>query len=269
MFLLQSRTTERTREKRDLPIAAIAASMIVSIADAQEAPVRAEIVARLPQSVGNIAITPDNQVIFSHHPFFSPDIRVAKLTSPTTFEPFPNADWNTPRKGTDQYLDNVLGLRSDENGIVWIIDMGFRTGITPKLVGWNTRTDKLERVYYMPEPVTRPGSQPQDIVIDQKNRKFYIADEDIGPGGDGSHAAIVIIDMDRGARGACLTATGRRSPKTCRSRSTATISPCRARTASRRLSRSAATASPWMSGPNGFTSRRSAAGRFTGSGSPI
>ena len=113
-----------------LPIAAMAAGMLVSVASAQEGPIRAEIVARLPQSVGNIAITPDNQIIFSHHPFFSPDVRVAKLTSSTTFQPFPNADWNTPRKGTDHYLDNVLGLRSDENGIVWIIDMGFRTKIT-------------------------------------------------------------------------------------------------------------------------------------------
>src|SRR5258708_16006366 len=182
-------------KRKILPIAAMA-SVLVSVASAQEAPVRAEIVARLPQSVGNIAITPDNQIIFSHHPFFSPDVRAAKLTSSTTFQPFPNADWNTPRQGTDHYLDNVLGLRSDENGIVWIIDMGFRTKITPKLVGWNTRTDRLERIYYMPEPITRGGSQPQDIVIDQKNRKFYIADEDIGPGGDGSHAAIIIIDID-------------------------------------------------------------------------
>ena len=160
--------------------------------------VTAEIFARLPQSVGNIAFTPDNQVIFSHHPFYSPDVRVAKLTSATTFEPFPNAEWNTPQKGSDQYLDNVLGLRSDENGVVWMIDMGFRTHITPKLVGWNTHANRLERIYYMPEPVTRSGSQPQDIVIDHKNRKFYIADEDIGPGGDGSKAAIIVIDMNTG-----------------------------------------------------------------------
>jgi hypothetical protein len=170
----------------------------VAAEDPNMQPIQPEIVARLPFSVGNIAFTPDNQIIFSHHPFYAPDIRVAKLTSPTTFEPFPNAEWNTPRKGTDHYLDNVLGLRSDENGVVWMIDMGFRTHITPKLVGWNTRTNKLERIYYMPEPVTRSGSQPQDLVIDQKHRKFYIADEDIGPGGDGSQSAIIIIDMDSG-----------------------------------------------------------------------
>jgi sugar lactone lactonase YvrE len=175
-----------------------AAAMVATTAHAENGGSKAEVFARLPQSVGNIAFTPDNQLIFSHHPFYSPDVRVARLTSATTFEPFPNAEWNTPRKGTDQYLDNVLGLRSDESGVVWIIDMGFRTQITPKLVGWNTRTNKLERVYYMPEPVTVKGSQPQDIVIDQKNRKFYIADENIGPGGDGSHAAIIVIDMDTG-----------------------------------------------------------------------
>ena len=65
------------------PIATLAACMSLSVVSAQEAPVRAEIVARLRQSVGKI--TPDNQIIFSHHPFFSPDVRVAKLTSPTAF----------------------------------------------------------------------------------------------------------------------------------------------------------------------------------------
>ena len=185
--------------RRNLICASIAAAFLGGAAQAEDRGGKAEIFARLPQSVGNIAFTPDNQLIFSHHPFYEPDLRVARLTSPTTFEPFPNAEWNAPRKGTDQYLDNVLGLRSDESGIVWIIDMGFRTRITPKLVGWNTRTNKLERIYYMPEPVTVAGSQPQDIVIDQKHRKFYIADENIGPGGDGSHAAIIVIDMDTGA----------------------------------------------------------------------
>lgn len=185
---------------KSIQLASVIASLaFCDLASAAEiAQSKPEIVARLPQSVGNIAFTPDNQLIFSHHPFFSPDVRVAKLTSPTTFEPFPNADWNTPRKDSDHFLDNVLGLRSDEDGVVWIIDMGFRTGITPKLVGWNTRTNSLERIYYMPKPATRDGSQPQDIVIDRKRGKFYIADEDIGPGGNGSKAAIIVVDMKSG-----------------------------------------------------------------------
>lgn len=184
-----------------LPLLALAFFPAAAMtADAQPVmpAIQPEIVARLPQSVGNIAFTPDNQIIFSNHPFYNPDIRVERLTSPTTYEPFPNKEWNTPRKGADDYLDNVLGLRSDEDGVVWMIDMGFRTHITPKLVGWNTRANRLERIYYMPEPLTRPGSQPQDLVIDRKHRKFYLADEDIGPGGDGSQAALIVIDMDTG-----------------------------------------------------------------------
>jgi hypothetical protein len=44
-------------KRKILPIAAMAAGMLVSVAPAQQGPIRAEIVARLPQSVGNIAIT--------------------------------------------------------------------------------------------------------------------------------------------------------------------------------------------------------------------
>jgi hypothetical protein len=83
--------------------------------------VTAELFASLPQSVGNITFTPDNRVIYSHHPFFAPEIKVAELNPDRkSFKPFPNAAWNTSRPGTDQYLDSVLGLRGDEAGIAMI-----------------------------------------------------------------------------------------------------------------------------------------------------
>ncbi len=70
----------------------------------------------------------------------------------------------------------------------------------------------------MPEPVTVKGSQPQDIVIDQKHRKFYVADENIGPGGDGSHAAIIVIEYGYGCPpDACWRAIDPLSRKMCRS----------------------------------------------------
>jgi Major royal jelly protein len=160
----------------------------------------AELFASLPQSVGNITFTPDNRVIYSHHPFFSPEIRVAELNPDRkSFKPFPNSAWNTPQPGTDQYLDSVLGLRGDENGIVWMLDMGQRTPLTPKIVGWDTKADRLYRIYYLPAPASLPESQHNDFVVDTKNRKFYIADEGIGPGGDGTKAALVVVDMDTGS----------------------------------------------------------------------
>ncbi|MGE7472943.1 L-dopachrome tautomerase-related protein [Bosea sp. NPDC003192] len=184
--------------------AALVASVLaaVQLAHAQQPaePVKAEVFAELPQAVGNITFTPDKRVIFSHHPFFAPDIRVAELNPDRkSFKPFPDASWNTPRPGTDRYLDSVLGLRGDENGIVWLMDMGQRTPLTPKLVGWDAKRNRLHRIYYIPAPASLPESQHNDFVVDLKNRKFYIADEGIGPSGDGSKAALVIVDMETGA----------------------------------------------------------------------
>jgi hypothetical protein len=162
--------------------------------------IEAEIFAELPESVGNITFTPDNRMIYSHHPFFGHNIRVAELNADRrSYKPFPSAEWNTQRPGTDRYLDSVLGLRGDENGVVWMMDMGHRTPLTPKIVGWDTKANKLARIYYIPAPASLPESQHNDFVVDLKNRKFYIADEGIGPGGDGSKAALVVVDMDSGA----------------------------------------------------------------------
>lgn len=167
----------------------------------KEVPERAEmeIFAELPEAVGNVTFTGNGRVIFSHHPFFGHNVRVAELGDDRrSYRPFPNEEWNRPRGGTDQYLDSVLGLRADENGVVWILDMGHRTPLTPKIVGWDTTTDRLARIYYIPAPASLPVSQHNDFVVDLKNRKFYIADEGIGSGGDGTRAALVVVDMETG-----------------------------------------------------------------------
>ncbi|GAB5463305.1 L-dopachrome tautomerase-related protein [Hoeflea alexandrii] len=165
----------------------------------QNWPIEAEIFAELPEAVGNVTFTPKSDVIFSHHPFFEPNIRVAKLNEARNGStPWPNLEWNTPKADSDQYLDSVLGLRGDGNGVIWMLDMGTRGGLTPKLVGWNSNTDSLERIYYIPAPTSLPESQHNDFTIDEKHGMIIIADEGIGPGGDGSKAALVTIDMKTG-----------------------------------------------------------------------
>ena len=161
--------------------------------------VKHEVFATVDQSVGNIAFTQQGDLVYSHHPFFNPAYRVVKYDAKTkTTQPFPNEAWNTPRETNDHYLSNVLGIRSDENGIVWMLDMGQRNPVTPKIVGWNTVTDKLERIYYLPETSLAPTSQPNDMVVDTKHGVFVIADEGIGNGGDGSTAALITVDMKTG-----------------------------------------------------------------------
>lgn len=155
--------------------------------------------AETPYPVGNIAFTEKGELVYSNHPFFAPEVRVMHY-NPETKEstPFPNQEWNTRRKTDDLFLDDVLGIRSDSKGIVWMLDMGLKSGITPKLVGWNTRTNKLEKVYTIPSPASIHTSQLNDFVIDEERNIVVIADEEIGNGGDGSKAALVILDLKSG-----------------------------------------------------------------------
>lgn len=161
--------------------------------------VKHEVYATVEAPVGNITFTHQGNLVYSHHPLFDPADRVVQYDSKTkTSKPFPNEAWNTPRKTDDHYLSNVLGIRNDKNGIVWILDMGQRNPVTPKIVGWNTHTDKLERIYYLPETALAPTSQPNDMVVDTRHGIFVLADEGIGNGGDGSKAALIIVDMKTG-----------------------------------------------------------------------
>jgi Gluconolactonase len=173
-------------------------AMLVNL-NAMTQSVKHEVFATVEQSVGNIAFTSQGDLVYSHHPFFNPKFRVVKYNAQTkTTMPFPNEEWNTPRQTDDHYLSNVLGIRNDEDGIVWMLDMGQRDPVTPKIVGWNTVTNQLERIYYLPETAVVPTSQPNDMVVDTRHKVFVIADEGIGNGGDGSTAALIVVDMKTG-----------------------------------------------------------------------
>ncbi|WP_343670829.1 L-dopachrome tautomerase-related protein [Chitinophaga sp.] len=190
--VLASITSSAQGVKKDLPTSNSSSSVLGE-------KVQSEVFATVGQSVGNIAFTYQGDMVYSHHPFFNPTFRVVKYNDKTkTTTPFPNKEWNTPRETDDHYLSNVLGIRNDENGIVWMLDMGQRNPVTPKIVGWNTITDKLERIYYLPATSLAPTSQPNDMVVDTKHGVFVIADEGIGNGGNGSAAALIVVDMKTG-----------------------------------------------------------------------
>ncbi|PKK36728.1 hypothetical protein BWI96_10130 [Siphonobacter sp. SORGH_AS_0500] len=176
----------------------LALSVLIG-ADASSQTVNYEVFTTVDQSVGNIAFTYAGDLVYSHHPFFNPAFRVVRYDAKSkTTTPFPNEKWNTPRQTDDHFLSSVLGIRNDENGIVWMLDMGHRNAITPKIVGWNTITDQLERIYYLPETSVVPTSQPNDLVVDTRHHVFVIADEGIGNGGNGSTAALIVVDMKTG-----------------------------------------------------------------------
>jgi sugar lactone lactonase YvrE len=77
---------------------------------------------------------------------------------------------------------------------VWMLDNGGgQPGRTPKVVAWDTRANRLERVVPIPEPATRPGSLHNDLAVDRVHEALFLADV----GGD-KGPAIVVVDLKTG-----------------------------------------------------------------------
>lgn len=152
-----------------------------------------DIVARLSLAPGNLTVTDEGRILISLHQHFSPELRVAEVHSGGRLTPFPNPAWNDPDRPDAERLDSVLGIQFDTEGIVWMLDNGMRSGVTPKLVGWNVSEDRLEQVIKLPEPVTRPDSFLNDLAVDRDHHHIYIADPTRG-----DRPAIIVVDLATG-----------------------------------------------------------------------
>lgn len=182
-----------------MAFALVLVALMWGAAPAMQATGQLEVYAQTPYAVGNIAYDWHGGLIYSAHPFYAPKARVLRYDQASgQSTPYPDEAWNTRREGDDQFLDDVLGIRNDSRGVVWILDMGMKSGVTPKLVGWNTRENRLERIYYIPSPASIKTSQLNDFAFDEQRGIVVIADEEIANGGDGSKAALVVLDMKTG-----------------------------------------------------------------------
>ena len=156
-----------------------------------------EIIADLPQRPGNPAISPDGRIFLSLHPFEDPEFKVVELQPDGSTKPFPNAEWaRSPEPGRDEGLAGVIGIECDRNGLLWMLDLGGPQQPFAKLVAWNLKTDKLDRVLRIEAPVFRPDSYMQDFAIDLSHGAAYIADP-TRPGEDAA-PAIVVVDLHSG-----------------------------------------------------------------------
>ena len=149
--------------------------------------------------LGNGAFTADGRLVVSHHPMYETAHRVSIFNADGSLSPYPTKAWNTPGDDPMTSLDAVLGLRADSLGRIWLADMGTRSGIQPKFVVWDTNADTLWRVIPLPADVTTSFSEPNDFVIDEGRGKLYISDEGAGGGGDGSRAALIVLDIATGS----------------------------------------------------------------------
>lgn len=139
-----------------------------------------ELVAKLPAETppGNIAVGPDGRVFISVHGFYNQPLKVAELFTDGSTKPYPTQKWaHAPAEGTIG-LYGVLGINVDPQGVLWLLDTSSpeRAG---RLIGWNTKTEKLHRVIYLAKPIIADNSFLNDFAIDHKNDAIYIADTGI------------------------------------------------------------------------------------------
>ncbi|NJO96847.1 MAG: hypothetical protein HC775_19540 [Hyellaceae cyanobacterium CSU_1_1] len=153
-----------------------------------------EIVAEFPAEhpPGNIAITPAGRIIMSQHQFYGAPLRVVELLNDNTVVPFPNQAWSSKPEEKGIGLHTVLGLRADENGVVWMLDNSDGTE-AGKILGWDTENDELYQVIYLPQPIIAENSFLNDLAVDLDHNAIYLTDT---AGGDNS--ALIVVDLNTG-----------------------------------------------------------------------
>ena len=171
-------------------------SLIHRPAVAQDEPVdELEIVAEFSAEhpLGNIAVTPEGRLIMSQHQFYGAPLRVVEVLDDGSVTPFPNEAWSSEPNSQGVGLNTVLGLRADENGIVWMLDRSGGEGQPGKIVGWDSENDELFQVIYLPQPIIADSPFLNDLAVDLDHNAIYITDT-----ASGDDSALIVVDLNTG-----------------------------------------------------------------------
>ena len=151
---------------------------------------RLEVVAELSQAPGNIAVTPDGRLIISQHALYMPPYPVIELLPDGSTKPFPNEAWAVKPGKDGVGLTSVLGIQSDQQGIVWMLDNGMGTS---RLVAWDTRKDALHKIVEVTEPGRVYNSFFNDLALDPVHNTIFISDV-----ASPQNSALVVVDLKTG-----------------------------------------------------------------------
>ncbi|MBK8815943.1 MAG: hypothetical protein IPN42_10795 [Methylococcaceae bacterium] len=150
-----------------------------------------DIIAELDSGPGNVTVTDDGRIILSLHQFYQPKYTVVEFKN-NVLTPFPNKELADVDSKAAMKLDSVLGIRS-ANGVVWMLDNGMRSGVSPKLVGWDIKADKLHQVIMLPSPIAPKDAFVNDFAIDASHNHIFISD----PAG-GANAGLIVVNLNTG-----------------------------------------------------------------------
>ncbi|MEQ1486656.1 L-dopachrome tautomerase-related protein [Methyloglobulus sp.] len=168
-----------------------ALSLLLLFAVGAHATSNFDILAELDSGPGNVTATDDGRIILSLHQFYQPKFTVVEYKN-NALTPFPNKELADVDSKAAMKLDSVLGIRS-ANGIVWMLDNGMRSGVTPKLVGWDIKADKLHQVIMLPPPIAPKDAFVNDFAVDTRHNHIFISD----PAG-GANAGLIVVNLNTG-----------------------------------------------------------------------
>lgn len=155
-----------------------------------------EVIAKLEQTPGNIAVSPDGRIFLSLHPFGAPSQRVVEVTAEGT-KPYPNAQWSKAVGEDGVGIEGIIGIRCGADGVLWMLDTGSARH-QAKLVAWDTRAEKLHKVIEIGRATT-PRSFVQDLAIDPERERIYIADCGLGDLSTPPEPAMIVVNTRSGS----------------------------------------------------------------------
>ena len=145
----------------------------------------------------NLTVTPQGRIIVSMHPLDNAPIRMMEVTRDGSQIPFPTLDWaDGPENGEVGFSSNVA-VDTAPDGMWWMLDMGGELQ-GPQLVSWDTVNNQLGKVIALPESAYLDFSFLQDMALDDKRNKVYIADMTFPGTPAEAKPAIVVVDLETG-----------------------------------------------------------------------
>lgn len=140
----------------------------------------------------NVAVGPDGRIFMTLHPFFGPELRLVEVMEDGSTRPYPSEAWARAPEGDGPGLAGGLGIQVDRQGILWVLD-GQGPDRAGRLIGWDTRAERLHRVITLAAPITREDSFLNDFAVDRTHEAVYIADT-----GGPETAALIVVDLETG-----------------------------------------------------------------------
>lgn len=111
--------------------------------------------------------------------------------------PYPDSTWNSFKKGDngDNKFVCVQSVVTDDKGYLWVVDAaGIALGEvyqkSSKILKINLTTDRVERIYRLPESVARKNGYLNDIRIDNKSGFAYLTSS--------SEGGIIVLNIKTG-----------------------------------------------------------------------